>query len=138
MLNAEILQTLCRSLWNISIALLPQIVFSGNIWSSSCLGQGGVVCLEAPPLAPLLLAARLHHQLVLGLGQGEALAAGGVAQGAALVAVLPPLVAAAPVTPEQDDVGAGEVDAVVVPPDLPLLGQHPVLVTSLQRSEAVK
>ena len=134
MLNAEILQTLCRSLWNISIALLPQIVFFGNIWSSSCLGQGGVVCLEAPPLAPLLLAARLHHQLVLGLGQGEALAAGGVAQGAALVAVLPPLVAAAPVTPEQDDVGAGEVDAVVVPPDLPLLGQHPVLVTSLQRS----
>ena len=33
----------------------------------------------------------------------------------------------------EDDLGAGEVEAGVVPPDLSLLGHHPVLVSSLQR-----
>ena len=49
-----------------------------------------------------------------------------------VVVVLPLLVTFPPVTGEQDHVPAGVVQADVVPPDLPGLREHPVLVASLQ------
>ena len=49
-----------------------------------------------------------------------------------VVVVLPLLVTFPPVTGEQDHVPASVVQADVVPPDLPGLGEHPVLVASLQ------
>ena len=49
-----------------------------------------------------------------------------------LVVVLPLLVTTSTVAREQDDLSSCEVQAGVVSSDLTVLGQHPVLVTSLR------
>ena len=45
--------------------------------------------------------------------------------------VLPPLVALGAVAGVEDDLVSPAVQAGLVPPDLPLLGHHPVLVPAL-------
>ena len=54
-----------------------------------------------------------------------------MSEGHVAVVVLPVLVPLGPVARVEDDVGAGIVEAGLVPPDLALLGQHPVLVAAL-------
>ena len=83
-------------------------------------------------LAVIIIVTHFHGQLVLLLSEGEALPTDGVMEPLPVVAVLPLLVAPAPMTREKNNILAGKIQTSLVPPNFSLLGHHPVLVPTLQ------
>ena len=95
------------------------------------LAKSRVVLLKLPPLPVVVVIAHLHLQLVLLLTQGHALPTHRVVQSLPLVAVLPVLVPPSPMAGEQDHVLGCKVKARLITSYFPLLGQHPVLISTL-------
>jgi len=98
---------------------------------ASFLGLVLVEGAEFPPLPVLIKVTRLHHELVLGTVDGEAFPTTSVAECPCRVLVLPELVALGPVARVEDRIAASVIEASFVTANLSLLGEHPVLISSL-------
>ena len=78
------------------------------------LTKSAVEILKLPPLAIVIIITGLHRQLVLAVGEGKALPADRVVEPPPLMAVLPLLVATAPVAREENDILAGKVQTSLI------------------------